>query len=158
MMPTNTQSVCNAEQCDRDDAYKYAVCFEVFAGLIDQIAKARRSGNEFRPHQCTPAVAEAESEAGENAGHGRRQHDQAKNFRARKVKRCADLQKLAVNISEGRQRIEVDGKKAGENNDGNLWRLIDSQPQNEQRNHGQRRRHAKRFKHNVHALLGLRLA
>ena len=67
-----------------------------------------------------------------------------------------DFKELAVNAAKGRERIEVDREKAREKYDGDLGGFADAKPQDQKRNHRQRRRHPQALEHDVRGLFGAR--
>src|SRR6266542_3782057 len=127
------------ENADQHHAEQDVIAAEQRARIVDHEAEPARRRDQLAGDQRHPADAEPDTHAGEDLRQRRRQHDGAEQLATARAEAQARANEIRVDVARARHRVQHDGKERCEEDDVHDLHVADAEPQDRQRNPGERR-------------------
>src|SRR5579864_761857 len=130
---------CETKDSDQHHAEQDVVAAEQRSSVVDHVAEPARCRDQLACDQRHPPDAETDADAGEYLRQCRRQHDREKQRPPACAEAQSRSQQIRIDIARACQRIQHDGEKCGEKDDVHDLHVANAEPENAQRDPGQRR-------------------
>src|SRR5919109_3349814 len=135
----------STEDRERDDGDEHEVDARRLLRVSEAEAETARASEELRDDDEQPGLRRAEAQTREQVRQRGRQNDAACDLPSPQIEDASDLDELSIDAGDSRDEVHVDGEERADRDERDLGRLVDAEPEQEERRPRKRRDGAQRL-------------